>query len=68
MKKASDFKNLLTVGIWDEYSLMKCQLEVPFKSLVYPGIMYPNDEYRLCASSLSCYKFYNKLFENYLNK
>jgi len=28
----------LTKEIWDEYNLMSCELNVPFKSIVFPGI------------------------------
>lgn len=57
----------LTRNIWDEYNLMTCELNVPFKSIVFPGVKVLDDsEYILCASSLSCYKLYHQLFDNYL--
>lgn len=57
----------LTKDIWEEYNLMSCELNVPFKSIVFPGIKdYDSKDYVLCASSLSCYKLYHLLFENYL--
>lgn len=57
----------LTRDIWDEYNLMSCELNVPFKHIVFPGIkIFEDKKYTLCASSLSCYKLYHQLFEKYL--
>lgn len=53
--------------MWEEYYELNCDLEVPFKNIIYPGVKDLEDrEYTLCASSLSCYKLYHKLFEKYL--
>lgn len=53
--------------MWEEYNLMSCELGVSFKNIVFPGIKDLEDQtYTLCASSLSCYKLYHKLFERYL--
>lgn len=53
--------------MWEEYSLMTDDFKVLFQSIVYPGIKDLDDQtYTLCASSLSCYKLYHRLFEKYL--
>ena len=60
MKPDMRMANYLTKDIWEEYNLMSCELNVPFKSIVFPGIKDLEDqEYTLCASSLSCYKLYH---------
>ena len=48
---------------------MACELEIPFKNIIYPGVKDLDDkDFTLCASSLSCYKIYHKVFEKYLSK
>ena len=67
MMKASMMAQYLDQDPWEEYSLMSCDFGISFKSIVFPGISDVNDQnYTLCASSLSCYKLYHKLFEKYL--
>ena len=59
----------LDKDMWEEYNLLTCELGVSFKNIVFPGIKDLDDQtYTLCASSLSCYKLYHKLFEKYLQK
>ena len=60
-------KQYLSKESWEEYREMTCDKGISFKSIVFPGIkQFENKEYTLCASSLSCYKIYHKLFERYL--
>jgi ATP sulfurylase len=57
----------LNKEMWDEYKDMKCEKNIPFKDIIYPGVkIFDNEKWTLCASSLSCYKIYHKLFEKYL--
>lgn len=69
MQKSDRFaKDLVTKDVWEDYHLMKCELDIPFYNVVYPGILHPDDKFALCVSSLSCYKFYHNLFQRYMSK
>jgi hypothetical protein len=58
----------LDKDMWEEYKDMKCEMGVPFKDIIYPGVkLYDKKGPCFIASSLSCYKLYHKMFEKYLH-
>jgi hypothetical protein len=52
---------------WEECKDLSCHEGVPFRSCVYPGIKFQdNKTWVICASSMSAYKIYHKIFDKYL--
>jgi hypothetical protein len=61
----SEFHQMLTDDIWDEYEGKKCDSGHSFEKSILPCMKYNTDDSHvyLCAGSLSSYKIFNKLFD-----
>lgn len=66
-KEDSYLKTFMDKDTWEECKDLSCHEGVPFRTCVYPGIKFhDNKTWGLCASSMSAYKIYHKVFDKYL--